>query len=213
MLNSPTNLMELRADQRIIADWIQPHSRILDLGCGDGRLLAALQQNHGASGYGVEIDPENIVKCISNGINVVQSNLDDGLEDFDDNSFDYVVMTQTIQAVRYPQRLLREMSRIGREGIVTFPNMGHWKCRAQIAFGRMPVTEHLPDTWYSTPNIHICTINDFEDFCAHEGFEILQRTAVDSEHRGGTVMRLMPNLFGEIAMYRSRRRPQKSQMS
>jgi len=197
--------MELRADQALIAEWIRPGSRILDLGCGDGRLLAALQREHGASGYGVEIDPENIVKCIANGIHVVQINLDDGLNDFDDNSFDYVVMTQTIQAVRFPQRLLHEMLRIGREGIVTFPNMGHWKCRFQLAFGKMPITRHLPNTWHSTPNIHICTISDFEDMCASEKIEILQRTAVDSEHRAGVAMRVLPNLLGEIAMYRFRR--------
>ncbi len=199
--------MELRADQALIADWIRPESRILDLGCGDGRLLAALQREHGVSGYGVEIDPDNIVKCIANGVNVVQSNLDDGLSDFDDDSFDYVVMTQTIQAVRYPQRLLHEMLRIGREGIVTFPNMGHWKCRLQLAFGKMPVTRHLPSTWYNTANIHICTIDDFEDLCVSENFEVLQRTAVDSEHRVGRAMRVFPNLLGEIAMYRFRRRP------
>lgn len=198
---------DLRADQTIIAGWILPGSRVLDLGCGDGRLLAALQRDQGASGYGVEIDPDNIVHCIANGVNVVQSNLDDGLADFDDNSFDYVIMTQTIQAVRYPDRLLQEMLRIGREGIVTFPNMGHWKCRVQIAFGRMPITQHLPNTWYNTPNIHICTINDFEDHCQSCRIEILQRTAVDALHRSGTAMRLLPNLFGEIAMYRFRRQP------
>jgi methionine biosynthesis protein MetW len=198
---------DLRPDQTIIAGWILPGSRVLDLGCGDGRLLAALQRDHGASGYGVEIDPDNIVHCIANGINVVQSNLDDGLTDFDDNSFDYVIMTQTIQAVRYPDRLLQEMLRIGREGIVTFPNMGHWKCRVQIAFGRMPITQHLPNTWYNTPNIHICTINDFEDYCQSGRIEILQRTAVDSLHRSGVTMQLLPNLFGEIAMYRFRRQP------
>ncbi|MDA0820898.1 MAG: methionine biosynthesis protein MetW [Proteobacteria bacterium] len=198
---------DLRPDQTIIAGWILPGSRVLDLGCGDGRLLAALQRDHGASGYGVEIDPDNIVHCIANGVNVVQSNLDDGLTDFDDNSFDYVIMTQTIQAVRYPDRLLQEMLRIGREGIVTFPNMGHWKCRVQIAFGRMPITQHLPNTWYNTPNIHICTINDFEDYCQSGRIEILQRTAVDALHRSGVTMRLLPNLFGEIAMYRFRRQP------
>jgi methionine biosynthesis protein MetW len=197
----------LHPDQRIIAAWIRSRSRVLDLGCGDGRLLAALRRDQAASGYGIEIDPENIVRCVTNGINVVQSNLDDGLADFDDNSFDYVIMTQTLQAVRYPHLLLREMLRIGREGIVTFPNMGHWKCRAQIAFGRMPVTQHLPNTWYNTSNIHICTIKDFEDFCDHENIEILQSTALDAEHQGGTAMRLMPNLFGEIALYRFRRRP------
>lgn len=199
--------MELRADQALIADWIRPGSRILDLGCGDGRLLAALQREHGASGYGVEIDPDNIVKCIANGVNVVHSNLDDGLSDFDDDSFDYVVMTQTIQAVRYPQRLLHEMLRIGREGIVTFPNMGHWKCRLQLVFGKMPVTRHLSSTWYNTANIHICTIDDFEDLCVSENFEVLQRTAADSEHQVGRAMRMFPNLLGEIAMYRFRRSP------
>ncbi|HCU88420.1 MAG TPA: methionine biosynthesis protein MetW [Gammaproteobacteria bacterium] len=197
--------MRLRADQALIAEWIRPKSRILDLGCGDGRLLAALQQKHGASGYGVEIDPENIIKCIANGINVVQSNLDEGLADFDDNSFDYVVMTQTIQAVRYPQRLLHEMLRIGREGIVTFPNMGHWKCRFQLAFGKMPITRHLPNDWHSTPNIHICTIADFKDMCHAENIAVLQQTTVDSEHRAGLAMRILPNLLGEIAMYRLRR--------
>lgn len=198
--------MELRADQALIAGWIRSGSRVLDLGCGNGRLLAALQRDHRASVYGIEIDPENIIECIANGINVVQSNLDDGLADFDDNSFDYVVMTQTIQAVRYPHRLLHEMLRIGRQGIVTFPNMGHWKCRLQLCFGRMPVTPHLPDTWYGTPNIHICTIRDFEDFCDQENIEVLERTTVDVEHRAGIAMRLLPNLLGEIALYRIRRR-------
>lgn len=199
-------MKELRADQALIAEWIRPGSRVLDLGCGDGRLLAALKREHGASGYGVEIDPENIIRCIANGINVVQSNLDEGLTDFDDGSFDYVVMTQTIQAVHYPHRLLREMLRIGREGIVTFPNMGHWKCRMQLFLGRMPVTTHLPNTWYDTPNIHICTIRDFEDFCGNANIEILWRTTVDSEHRAGLGMRALPNLLGEIAMYRIRHR-------
>lgn len=199
--------MELRADQALIADWVKSGSRILDLGCGDGRLLAALNRDSGTSGYGVEIDPQNIISCIANGVNVVHSNLDDGLTDFDDDSFDYVVMTQTIQAVRYPDRLLHEMLRVGREGIVTFPNMGYWKCRLQLGFGRMPVTEHLPNTWYNTPNIHICTISDFEDFCRLEGIEILQRTTVDARHRSGIAMRIFPKLFGEIATYRFRRKP------
>jgi methionine biosynthesis protein MetW len=198
--------MKLRADQALIAEWIRAGSRILDLGCGDGRLLAALKRDRGASVYGIEIDAGNIIHCIANGINVVQSNLDDGLADFDDNAFDYVVMTQTIQAVRYPHRLLREMLRIGREGIVTFPNMGHWKCRLQLCFGKMPITPHLPNTWYDTPNIHICTISDFEDFCHQDKIEILQRTTVDLEHRAGIGMRLLPNLLGEIALYRIRRR-------
>ncbi len=198
--------MELRADQALIAEWIVAGSRILDLGCGDGRLLAALQRDCDATVYGIEIDPQNIIECIGNGINVVQSNLDDGLADFDDDTFDYVIMTQTIQAVRYPHRLLHEMLRIGREGIVTFPNMGHWKCRIQLCLGRMPITPHLPNTWFNTPNIHICTVADFEDFCRDNDIDILQRTTVDAKHRAGLGMRLLPNLLGEIALYRIRRR-------
>ena len=195
----------LRNDQSLIAEWISPRARVLDLGCGDGRLLAELRQRQNVSGYGIEIDAENIVGCVRNNVNVIQSNLDDGLAEFEDNSFDYVVMTQTLQAVRYPHLVLREMVRIGREGIVTFPNMGHWKCRAQLALGRMPVTNHLPNTWYNTPNIHICTFKDFEDFCRHDGINILQRTTVDANHKSGTAMRMFPNLFGEAAIYRVQR--------
>lgn len=195
----------LRNDQSLIADWIAPQARVLDLGCGDGRLLAELQHRQNVSGYGIEIDPQNIVSCVANDVNVIQSNLDDGLAEFEDNSFDYVIMTQTLQAVRFPHLVLREMVRIGREGIVTFPNMGHWKCRLQISLGRMPITSHLPNTWYNTPNIHICTIKDFEDFCRHDGIRILQRTTVDKNHRTSTAMRLLPNLFGEAAIYRVQR--------
>jgi methionine biosynthesis protein MetW len=193
--------MELRADQALIANWIRPGSRILDLGCGDGRLLAALQRDYGASGYGVEIDPENIVSCIANGINVVHSNLDEGLTDFDDDSFDYVVMTQTIQAVRFPHRLLHEMLRVGREGIVTFPNMGYWRCRIQLCFGRMPVTEHLPNTWYNTPNIHFCTVKDFEELCREKGIRILARDVVGNTQRTPLLSNMWPNLFATTAIY------------
>lgn len=198
-------MMALRTDQSLIAEWIAPQARVLDLGCGDGRLLAELQQRQQVSGYGIEIDAQNIVECVKNRVNVIQSNLDDGLAEFEDNSFDYVIMTQTLQAVRYPHLVLREMVRIGREGIVTFPNMGHWKCRSQLALGRMPITAHLPNTWYNTPNIHICTIKDFEDFCRHDGIKILQRTTVDTNHRTTKAMQLFPNLFGEAALYRVQR--------
>jgi methionine biosynthesis protein MetW len=198
--------MTLRPDQALIAEWIRPGGHVLDLGCGDGALLAELNRRTGVTGYGIEIDRENIVKCIKAGVNVIQTNLDEGLADFDDGSFDYVVMTQTLQAVRFPNLLLREMLRIGREGIVTFPNMGHWSCRIQFALGKMPVTRHLPNTWYDTPNIHICTIKDFEELCGAERIEILQRTTVDTAHRSGFAMRLMPNLLGELALYRLQRR-------
>lgn len=196
----------LREDQVSIAEWIADGSRILDLGCGDGALLAFLQRERRVTGYGIEIAPENIIKCLAAGVNVIHSDLDRGLSDFDDNSFDYVIMTQTLQAMRYPHDLIREMLRVGREGIVTFPNFGHWKCRLQIARGKMPVTEHLPHTWFNTPNIHMCTISDFEDLCRQESIEVLDRRAVDTEHRAAFGMRLLPNLLAELALYRFRRR-------
>jgi methionine biosynthesis protein MetW len=146
--------VNLREEQALIAGWIAPGSRVLDLGCGDGSLLAHLKLERNVASYGIEIDSENIVNCIASGVNVIHSDLDRGLSDFDDDSFDYVVMTQTLQAVRYPNRLLREMLRVGREGIVTFPNFGHWRCRLQVLAGRMPVTRHLPSTWFDTQNIH-----------------------------------------------------------
>ncbi|MSQ66802.1 MAG: methionine biosynthesis protein MetW [Gammaproteobacteria bacterium] len=196
----------MREEQTLIARWIRNGSRVLDLGCGDGALLAHLQTARRVSGYGIEIDGENIVRCLEAGVNVIQSDLDRGLSDFDDDSFDYVIMTQTLQATRYPDRLLREMLRVGREAIVTFPNFGHWKCRLQVLAGRMPVTRHLPSTWYDTSNIHMCTVRDFEALCASEGLEILEREALDSAHRTTAAMRLLPNLLAEIALYRFRRR-------
>lgn len=196
----------MRGDQLSIAQWIAAGSRVLDLGCGDGALLDFLQRERGVTGYGIEIDSQNIIKCLAAGVNVIQSDLDRGLSDFDDNSFDYVVMTETLQAMRYPHQILREMLRVGREGIVTFPNFGHWKCRLQIALGRMPVTEHLPHTWYNTPNIHMCTIRDFEALCHSEGIQILERRTVDTFHHAAFGMRWLPNLLAEVALYRCRRR-------
>lgn len=199
--------MTLRPDLDIISEWIAPESRVLDLGCGDGALLRHLRDTRRVTGYGLEIDDENIVKCVASGINVIQTDLNAGLAGFfDDNSFDYVIMTQTLQAVRYPVRLLDEMLRVGREGIVTFPNFGHWVCRAQLALGgHMPISRTLPNEWYDTPNIHLCTIKDFEALCRREHIHILQRTVVDHAHRFSLGARLLPNLLGEIALYRFRR--------
>ena len=199
--------MSLREEQALIADWIRDGSRVLDLGCGDGTLLAHLQTGRGVTGYGIEIDPENILRCLERSVNVIQSDLNRGLSDFDNDSFDYVVMTQTLQAMRYPHLVLREMLRVGREAIVTFPNFGHWRCRLQVLGGRMPVTRHLPSTWYDTANIHMCTLRDFEALCADEGFEILERAALDTEHRTTPLMTLLPNWLAEIALYRFRKRP------
>lgn len=193
----------MRPDLAMISAWIKPGSRVLDLGCGDGSLLAHLAESREVTGYGLEIDPKRVVACLQKGVNVIQTDLDDGLADFDANSFDYVVMTQALQVVREPQKLLNDMLRIGREGIVTFPNFGHWKSRLSIALsGEMPVTPALPETWYNTPNIHLCTVQDFEALCAASNIKILQGMAVDRHHRSGLRSRLMPNLFGELALYR-----------
>ncbi len=199
-------MQELRPELRIIADWIAPASRVLDLGCGDGTLLAYLRDHQQVSGYGLEIDPDKVADAIDNSVNVIQTDLDRGLNDFETGAFDYVVMSQTLQAVHYPDRLLEEMLRVGREGIITFPNFGHWYCRLQLLRGRMPVTPSLPNTWYNTPNIHLCTLRDFEALCAEKDFHILERTVVDHAHRTSLPMRLLPNLMGEVALYRFQRR-------
>ena len=198
--------MRLRRDLEIIADWIRPGSHVLDLGCGDGSLLAHLYEAKQCTGYGLEIDPDNIARCIARGVDVLQTDLDRGLSEFNDNGFDYVVMTQSLQALHFPDRILEEMLRIGREAVTSFPNMGHWKCRAQLALsGHMPVTRSLPHRWYDTPNIHLCTVHDFERLCAARGYRVLRRAAVDQHHRVNFGARLLPNLLGESALYQFRR--------
>ena len=196
----------MRPDLAIIAEWIEPGSRVLDLGCGDGTLLAHLETQRNVTGYGLEIDDDNIVACIDKGANVIQTDLDDGLSVFfDEDSFDYVIMSQTLQAMTHPEKLLEEMLRVGREGIVTFPNMGYWKNRLYLTLkGRMPVSRTLPNAWYDTPNIHLCTIRDFEALCRERGIHILQRQVVDYSHRSH--QHFLPNLLGEIALYRFCRR-------
>jgi methionine biosynthesis protein MetW len=198
--------MRLRRDLEIIADWVRPGSHVLDLGCGDGTLLAHLHEAKGCTGYGLEIDPDNIARCIARGVDVLQTDLDRGLQEFQSGGFDYVLMTQSLQALHYPVRVVEEMLRIGREAVTSFPNMGHWKCRAQLALaGHMPVTRTLPHHWYDTPNIHLCTVHDFERLCREHHYRILERAAVDRHHRVTASARLLPNLFGESALYRFRR--------
>ena len=195
--------MILRTDQALIAEWIKPNSRVLDLGCGDGTLMAHLQKNRHVNGYGLEINEENIVQCIHKGVDVIQTDLDKGLSEFKKESFDYVIMTQTLQAIYYPDKLLKEMTRVGREAIVTFPNMGHWKNRLQLALtGRIPKSKTLPYEWYNTPNIHLFTLSDFERLCEKINIKISDRSTVDKEHHSSIGMKLLPNLLGEIAIYR-----------
>lgn len=198
----------LRADLSIIADWIKTGSKVLDLGCGDGILLAYLRDQRKVLGYGLEISPFNVEDCVAKDINVIQADLNNGLKAyFTDNSFDCVIMSQTLQATEKPDELIEEMLRVGTEAIVTFPNMAHWRARLQLALlGIMPVTKNLPNQWFNTPNVHLCTLNDFEVLCKKHNIEILQRTVVDHSHRKGSwLMKVFPNLLGEIAVYRFRR--------
>lgn len=193
----------MRRDHQIISEWIQPDSKVLDLGCGQGELLSGLKQCKNIVGYGLEIDSDNITCCISKGVNVVEQDLDTGLGNFKDQAFDSVVMTQALQAVKQPDILLDEMLRIGKEAVITFPNFGHWKTRAYLGFkGRMPISKTLPYTWYNTPNIHLCTFKDFEALCYRKELTILERTVVDQQHQDHWSIRLWPNLLGEIAIYR-----------
>jgi methionine biosynthesis protein MetW len=193
--------MSLRPDLKPICEWIKPQSRILDLGCGDGMLLAHLAATRGVRGYGLEINPLNVTHCISRGINVIQADIDDGLREFESGSFDHVVMTQALQALQRPDEAIAEILRVGRTGIVTFPNFGHWRVRLALARGRMPITPSLPARWYDTPNIHLCTVDDFEALCAARGWRIRDRHLLSRAHREGMTNRLAPNLFTEVAMY------------
>lgn len=192
----------------LISEWILPESRVLDLGCGDGTLLHHLKQSRQTTGYGMEIDPEKNIIAISRGINVIQSNLNsnDICSYFDEDSFDFVIMTQAIQVVSRPDLLLDEMLAVGKEGIITFPNFGHWRNLSRLLFkGRMPQNETLPNPWYNTANIHLCTFSDFEDLCAEKGIAIVERKVVNSQHQPSFITQLSPNLLGEIALYRIKR--------
>lgn len=191
----------LRPDLELICDWIRPGAHILDLACGDGTLLAHLAADRQVTGYGLEIDADEVASCIENGINVIQADIDDGLHSFDDDSFDYVVMTQALQALQRPDLVISEILRVGRVGIVTFPNFGHWRARWALARGRMPLTKALPAQWYETQNIHLCTVADFDALCAQSGWEVLSRRLLDGAHRQGAHMRLAPNLFSQFALY------------
>ena len=188
----------MRSDLEAIVKWGPQGARVLDLGCGDGALLRHLWQARQAPGYGVDIEDASVIACVANDVNVIQADLESGLSLFSDGSFDCVILSQTLQAMRHTEGILREMLRVGREAVVSFPNFGHWSARLQVALGRMPVSATLPYEWYETPNVHHCTITDFEDLCRRIGIRIRERLVL---HDGRPVT-VLPNLLGSLAVYR-----------
>lgn len=192
----------MRLDLSHIQRWIAPGSRVLDLGCGDGVFLEFLRDQRQVRGTGLEIDQKYITAAIARGLDVIEQDMDEGLGNFPDQSFDTVVLALALQAVNYPDRVLEEMLRIGREGIVTFPNFGHWRCRLMLGIqGRMPVSSFMPYTWYNTPNIHFCTVKDFEDLCRNKGIRILARDVVGNTKRRPLLSDRWPNVFATTAIY------------
>lgn len=190
-----------RHDFQIISDWIQPNARVLDLGCGDGNLLKYLQNARQVRGYGVELADKNVLACVQNGVNVIQRDLEAGLAEFASDTFDYVVLSQTLQAMHHTEAILREMLRVAREGIVTFPNFGYWKNRVQVLRGNMPVSPDIPYQWYNTPNVHLCTMHDFEALCDKLNIHIRERIVMT----GGKRVSFLRNLTGSLAFYRFER--------
>ena len=196
-----SGFIQTRPDFAAIAAWIPKGATVLDLGCGDGSLLRYLKETREVRGYGVEISDLNVLSCIANGVNVIQSDLDSGLADFESNSFDYVLLSQTLQATRHTEPLIQEMLRVGREGIVSFPNFGYWRNRLKILRGNMPVSRELPYQWYDTPNVHLCTLHDFETFCIDHRVAVLDRRVMTGKNE----VQMLPNLLGSTAVYRFQR--------
>ena len=195
-----------RVDHLLIADMVRPGARVLDVGCGDGALLQLLADRKAVDGRGVEISRERVNACVARGLSVIQGDADYDLADYPDDAFDYAILSLTIQATRHPKPVLEQLLRIGRRAIVSFPNFGHWQVRLKLLLtGRMPVTENLPESWYDTPNAHLCTIKDFADLCKVVGARVEQAAAFNwSGRQLGTWVRMpltVHNLLGEKAVF------------
>ena len=193
-----------RKDFKFISGWIEKDSTVLDLGCGDSTLLDFLRKNKNVKGYGFEKDIKKVQESISKNISVIQADFNSGLEKyFEKNFFDYALMTQALQENKNPDKIIIEMLRVAKEGIVTFPNMGFWKNRLQLGLlGKMPVSDSLPNNWFDTPNIHLCTFKDFEKLCDDLDITIIEKMVLNSNYESNKLLSLFPNLFGEIALYR-----------
>ena len=190
----------IRADFSAIANWVKPNSTLLDLGCGDGVFLEYIRRAKQVKTYGVEISDEQVLACVAKDLDVIQQDLEGGLALFEDQSFDTVVLSQTLQTIHQTERILREVVRVGEQCVVSFPNFGHWSHRFAVALGRMPVSKSLPYEWFNTPNVRVLTIADFEALAHKLGIEILGRVVL---HEGKTVQ-WAPNLLGSLAIYRVR---------
>jgi len=190
--------MSDRKDMELIAELVPPGSRVLDLGCGNGELLAHLRDRRQCSGYGIEINDANVLACTQRGVDVIQLNLEEGLAIFEDQSFDVVLQLDTLQHLRHTERMLQETARVGRVGIVSFPNFAHWPNRMQIAAGRMPVTRVLPYQWYDTPNIRVGTFADFEVLARKNGLRVRESFGIQA----GRAVRRFPNLRASVAVFK-----------
>jgi len=194
-MNSET---PLRYDLQIIAGWIEPETRVLDLGCGNGDLLLYLKKHKRVTGTGIESDENKVALCIAKGLSVLQGDINEEIEDYPDGSFDYVILSQTLQQVYCPDCLINALLRIGKKAVVSFPNFSHISCRMQLLFrGIAPKTSQLPYDWYNTPNIRVVTIKDFRQFARRVGFRIVKEIAINtySEDRHGRIVSFLPNLF------------------